>query len=140
MRNIKSTNLQREVKKALTSFSDRTRKKRSASLTSRPKTKTVEGFCSVGEIRSSKVRFIAQCSFSLKVVNGIRYISVMELRRGFFFSQAEDGIRDHCVTGVQTCALPIYQLLASAAMRASFQAPRSPPRKLARIAALARSW
>src|SRR5438034_7456172 len=25
---------------------------------------------------------------------------------GFFF-QAEDGIRDHCVTGVQTCALPI---------------------------------
>ena len=26
---------------------------------------------------------------------------------GFFFFQAEDGIRDHCVTGVQTCALPI---------------------------------
>src|SRR5947207_2628627 len=26
---------------------------------------------------------------------------------GFFF-QAEDGIRGHCVTGVQTCALPIY--------------------------------
>src|SRR5436190_15703681 len=25
----------------------------------------------------------------------------------FFFFQAEDGIRDHCVTGVQTCALPI---------------------------------
>src|SRR5438034_2778444 len=25
----------------------------------------------------------------------------------FFFVQAEDGIRDHCVTGVQTCALPI---------------------------------
>src|SRR5260221_14199678 len=24
-----------------------------------------------------------------------------------FRSQAEDGIRDHCVTGVQTCALPI---------------------------------
>src|SRR5476649_2317651 len=29
-----------------------------------------------------------------------------------FFFQAEDGIRDHCVTGVQTCALPIYQHLA----------------------------
>ena len=31
----------------------------------------------------------------------------------FFFFQAEDGIRDHCVTGVQTCALPIsfYQFL-----------------------------
>src|SRR5215204_6841918 len=26
----------------------------------------------------------------------------------FFFFQAEDGIRDHCVTGVQTCALPIW--------------------------------
>ena len=24
------------------------------------------------------------------------------------FCQAEDGIRDHCVTGVQTCALPIF--------------------------------
>src|SRR5438034_8664305 len=31
--------------------------------------------------------------------------------RFFFFFQAEDGIRDHCVTGVQTCALPIYALV-----------------------------
>src|SRR2546427_9274074 len=29
-------------------------------------------------------------------------------RRCFFFFQAEDGIRDLTVTGVQTCALPIY--------------------------------
>src|SRR5256885_7227221 len=28
----------------------------------------------------------------------------------FFFFQAEDGIRDYKVTGVQTCALPIYDL------------------------------
>src|SRR5690606_40519688 len=28
--------------------------------------------------------------------------------RCFFFFQAEDGIRDFHVTGVQTCALPIY--------------------------------
>src|SRR5687767_15186156 len=28
----------------------------------------------------------------------------------FFFFQAEDGIRDKLVTGVQTCALPISQL------------------------------
>src|SRR5256885_8951868 len=28
-------------------------------------------------------------------------------RRFFFFFQAEDGIRDYKVTGVQTCALPI---------------------------------
>src|SRR5690606_39758423 len=29
----------------------------------------------------------------------------------FFFFQAEDGIRDFHVTGVQTCALPIYDHL-----------------------------
>jgi len=29
----------------------------------------------------------------------------------FFFFQAEDGIRDDLVTGVQTCALPIWALL-----------------------------
>src|SRR5207248_4240395 len=29
----------------------------------------------------------------------------------FFFFQAEDGIRDRTVTGVQTCALPISMLL-----------------------------
>ena len=28
-----------------------------------------------------------------------------------FFFQAEDGIRDDLVTGVQTCALPIYETL-----------------------------
>src|SRR5205823_10118395 len=28
----------------------------------------------------------------------------------FFFFQAEDGIRDKLVTGVQTCALPIFGL------------------------------
>src|SRR5215475_6024033 len=37
----------------------------------------------------------------------------------FFFFQAEDGIRDFHVTGVQTCALPIYRhgLGAAVAMR-----------------------
>ena len=29
-----------------------------------------------------------------------------------FFFQAEDGIRDYKVTGVQTCALPIWLCLA----------------------------
>src|SRR5437867_10510288 len=29
----------------------------------------------------------------------------------FFFFQAEDGIRDRTVTGVQTCALPIFVAL-----------------------------
>src|SRR2546429_4544036 len=32
----------------------------------------------------------------------------------FFFFQAEDGIRDVAVTGVQTCALPIYMLVVPA--------------------------
>ena len=31
----------------------------------------------------------------------------------FFFFQAEDGIRDWSVTGVQTCALPIYTSVVS---------------------------
>jgi len=36
----------------------------------------------------------------------------------FFFFQAEDGIRDTSVTGVQTCALPIFEVgLARAAGR-----------------------
>src|SRR5947207_8953605 len=35
------------------------------------------------------------------------YIILLALLSFFFFFQAEDGIRDHCVTGVQTCALPI---------------------------------
>src|SRR5438270_8913246 len=32
----------------------------------------------------------------------------------FFFFQAEDGIRDLTVTGVQTCALPISNICAEA--------------------------
>src|SRR5207244_6685063 len=32
----------------------------------------------------------------------------------FFFFQAEDGIRDDLVTGVQTCALPISEVLLAA--------------------------
>src|SRR2546430_14153857 len=36
---------------------------------------------------------------------------ILDLRRSFifFFFQAEDGIRDLTVTGVQTCALPIFR-------------------------------
>src|SRR5947207_11546258 len=38
---------------------------------------------------------------------GIKEVMVIDVSSDFFFFQAEDGIRDHCVTGVQTCALPI---------------------------------
>src|SRR5438132_5443091 len=34
-------------------------------------------------------------------------VRIATLTYGFFFFQAVDGIRDHRVTGVQTCALPI---------------------------------
>src|SRR5256886_5740917 len=43
--------------------------------------------------------------------DGCRYRRGQPSRRlidFFFFFQAEDGIRDLTVTGVQTCALPIY--------------------------------
>src|SRR2546425_13298874 len=35
----------------------------------------------------------------------------------FFFFQAEDGIRDKLVTGVQTCALPIFMAVREAAFQ-----------------------
>src|SRR3989440_1228563 len=35
----------------------------------------------------------------------------------FFFFQAEDGIRDLIVTGVQTCALPIFSIAAQYRIR-----------------------
>src|SRR5689334_25374485 len=53
----------------------------------------------------------------------------------FFFFQAEDGIRDGTVTGVQTCALPI---LAEALWRSPQGSPRSrssPPRPRASASA-----
>src|SRR2546430_13637671 len=44
---------------------------------------------------------------------GVKIVRLMSMRTDdvlwcFFFFQAEDGIRDLTVTGVQTCALPIY--------------------------------
>src|SRR5258708_29889269 len=43
---------------------------------------------------------LSSCSETFSVLN-------LALSRCFFFFQAEDGIRDDLVTGVQTCALPI---------------------------------
>src|SRR2546427_6503835 len=51
----------------------------------------------------------------------------------FFFFQAEDGIRDLTVTGVQTCALPIYRLPSvQAAPQAAAGRPGRPDRDRAR--------
>src|SRR5438270_9705932 len=53
----------------------------------------------------------------------------------FFFFQAEDGIRDLTVTGVQTCALPIYarcglrSTLPARSSRSATHRRRAPPRR-----------
>src|SRR5438132_7006984 len=48
------------------------------------------------------------------------------LSKLLFFFQAEDGIRDHCMTGVQTCALPI-SLDREQVRDAHAAEPRHPP-------------
>src|SRR2546427_5707340 len=52
--------------------------------------------------------------------------TVYTLRFFFFFFQAEDGIRDLTVTGVQTCALPISSLFGSQPRRTSLRCSRRP--------------
>src|SRR6202012_6192074 len=47
------------------------------------------------------------CPAGLKQRTAFEITVLLECRRVLFLFQAEDGIRDHCVTGVQTCALPI---------------------------------
>src|SRR3712207_7253605 len=46
----------------------------------------------------------------------------------FFFFQAEDGIRDIGVTGVQTCALPISRCPCGGTRRSAPARPRGAPR------------
>src|SRR6267154_4348685 len=48
------------------------------------------------------------------------YEELMSLIVVFFF-QAEDGIRDGRVTGVQTCALPIYNVIVQFARQAGYR-------------------
>src|SRR2546429_1730120 len=43
------------------------------------------------------------------VVRLFSKIRIERISEFFFFFQAEDGIRDVAVTGVQTCALPIFE-------------------------------
>src|SRR2546427_8710131 len=57
----------------------------------------------------------------------LSFISINAFLFFFFFFQAEDGIRDLTVTGVQTCALPIYievwnAVMAPASMPAAHRA------------------
>src|SRR5258708_10500427 len=59
----------------------------------------IAGVCSVKQILASPIAVWLEFAFF------------------FFFFQAEDGIRDDLVTGVQTCALPISFPLNSARQR-----------------------
>src|SRR5205807_3314938 len=45
---------------------------------------------------------------NLKIESFLYSIIILCFFFFFFFFQAEDGIRDYKVTGVQTCALPIF--------------------------------
>src|SRR5256885_7720415 len=60
--------------------------------------------------------------------------------RGCFFFQAEDGIRDYKVTGVQTCALPIWTSASSTSALYNTTFPmRLPPSAVTMSFARARS-
>src|SRR5437588_3375180 len=53
----------------------------------------------------------------LHQVDGRAQDRVNNVHALFFFFQAEDGIRDHCVTGVQTYALPISSMYVAEEQR-----------------------
>src|SRR5437763_10880715 len=60
---------------------------------------------------SLRLRFcVFCCSF---VLCGSSFFRIVRFFFFFFFFQAEDGIRDTSVTGVQTCALPIFAVSSS---------------------------
>src|SRR5205823_6763612 len=50
----------------------------------------------------------------------------------FFFFQAEDGIRDKLVTGVQTCALPIFSFTLPSRFTSIVKGIPSTPKRSAR--------
>src|SRR5579875_1925023 len=55
------------------------------------------------------------CVFFTSPFNFFIWVLDVDSIRIFFF-QAEDGIRDHCVTRVQTCALPILAFRAGSSV------------------------
>src|SRR3989440_5848454 len=59
--------------------------------------------CSLPSLSNTIVHFLFQTSPA-----SIPLLALTDRLLFFFFFQAEDGIRDLIVTGVQTCALPIY--------------------------------
>src|SRR5256885_10397733 len=57
-------------------------------------------------MRAEVVERCEQCKETVERLRDRSRVDVASVYRHFFF-QAEDGIRDYKVTGVQTCALPI---------------------------------
>src|SRR5256885_7235505 len=53
----------------------------------------------------------------------LQFLAMIDFNDIFFFFQAEDGIRDYKVTGVQTCALPILAMMTR--RPAAFNAARA---------------
>src|SRR2546430_5629749 len=65
----------------------------------------------------------------------IREVVIASMRAiGFFFFQAEDGIRDLTVTGVQTCALPILPIVPLGTKVAAAFPMRSAATSISRLA------
>src|SRR3989454_9217766 len=65
--------------------------------------------------------------FFIQAEDGIGDYKVTGVQTCVFFFQAEDGIRDYKVTGVQTCALPIWLPRSDLAPHFFFDAPRVLP-------------
>src|SRR2546426_2409302 len=69
---------------------------------------------------------LAPSSSANSLSSVLRSLAVSYASGHFFFFQAEDGIRDYKVTGVQTCALPISRTMDHA------HAPPAQQRRVAR--------
>src|SRR5258707_10472253 len=59
-------------------------------------------------VSSESYSAIVKLTYFLSAIDHCLVNHMLTLFLCFFFFQAEDGIRDIGVTGVQTCALPIY--------------------------------
>src|SRR2546425_5175557 len=71
--------------------------------------------------------------------DGVLQDLVTMSRTDFFFFQAEDGIRDKLVTGVQTCALPISTIAFGFTPAAALSAARVSTKRLQRFANTSRN-
>src|SRR2546430_6964111 len=63
------------------------------------------GYCVVRSMHTLRTRTNGRLFTCLFIIHHFNFVTLLIC---FFFFQAEDGIRDLTVTGVQTCALPIY--------------------------------